>query len=124
MRQRLGGYRHDLLVALRVVNGVEREMVRAEWEAWLRGEAWRCERAKGLLFASESDLPATPGEGEALGLGLNAEGEGKDEEKGKEKKAKEKKKERTEALRKWYAEYCGSCLEEQRKIGERSQSLL
>jgi len=122
MRQRLGGYRHDLLVALRVVNGVEREMVRAEWEAWLRGEAWRCERAKGLLFSSEPDLPATPVDGEALGLGLglNTESEGKDEEKGEEKK----KRERMEALKKWYVEYCGSCLEEQRKIGERSQSLL
>lgn len=29
-RQHLGSYRHDLLVAMRVVNNVEREMMRAE----------------------------------------------------------------------------------------------
>lgn len=30
-RQNLGSYRHELLVAMRVVNNVEREMIRAEY---------------------------------------------------------------------------------------------
>ncbi|EAQ91219.1 hypothetical protein CHGG_03154 [Chaetomium globosum CBS 148.51] len=37
VRQRMGAYRHDLLVAMRVVNKVEREMLHAEWESWLAG---------------------------------------------------------------------------------------
>lgn len=44
-RQTLGTYRHDLLVAMRVVNRIEREVVQAEYEDWLMGENRRC----GLL---------------------------------------------------------------------------
>lgn len=51
-RQHLGGYRHDLLVAIRVVNKLEREMVSAEWSNWLHEETIRCgqAQAKGLLM--------------------------------------------------------------------------
>lgn len=48
-RQRLASYRHDLVVAMRVVNGVEREVVRSEWEAWLADESARCEEMRGVL---------------------------------------------------------------------------
>ncbi|KAI9873977.1 MAG: SNF1-interacting protein, partial [Pleopsidium flavum] len=43
-RQHLGSYRHDLLVAMRVVNSVEQEMLRAEWENWLLDETNRCKQ--------------------------------------------------------------------------------
>lgn len=34
---------------MRVVNGVEREVVRAEWENFLADENARCEEVRGLL---------------------------------------------------------------------------
>lgn len=48
-RTRLAAYRHDLLVALRVVNRVDREIVQAEYESWVAGEARRCRRVYELL---------------------------------------------------------------------------
>jgi len=42
-------YRHDLTVALRVVNRVERDVVGAEWEDWLRGEERKCVRVEEML---------------------------------------------------------------------------
>lgn len=41
-RRRLGSQRHDLIIALRVVNSIEREMVEAEWEGWLHDESAKC----------------------------------------------------------------------------------
>ena len=41
-RQRLGRHRHELLVGLRVVDRIEREVVKSEWEGWVREEAGRC----------------------------------------------------------------------------------
>ena len=41
-RQHLGTYRHDLLVAMRVVNSIEKEVIQAEWEDWVSGENNRC----------------------------------------------------------------------------------
>lgn len=97
-RQRLGNYRHDLLVAMRVVNGIEREMLQSEWENWLADENGRCEQARLLVLegGSGSGNARVSGRGEAAQKVL-----GGDE---KEKKALMK-----EALRKWYEEYCGSC---------------
>ncbi|KAJ9637306.1 SNF1-interacting protein [Coniosporium tulheliwenetii] len=48
-RQSLGAYRHDLLVALRVVNSVEREVLRAEYENWVLDEGMRCRKLEGML---------------------------------------------------------------------------
>lgn len=48
-RQRLASYRHDLVVAMRVVNGVEREVVRSEWENFLEDENARCEEMRNVL---------------------------------------------------------------------------
>lgn len=52
-RQRLASYRHDLIVAMRVVNGVEREIVRSEWENFLADENARCEEMRGVLDREE-----------------------------------------------------------------------
>ena len=46
----MGQYRHDLLVAMRVVNTIEQEMINAEWEHWATEEANKCERASDLLL--------------------------------------------------------------------------
>jgi len=50
-RQRLGNFRHDLLVAMRIVNGIEREMLQSEWENWLVDENGRCEQVKGMVLS-------------------------------------------------------------------------
>lgn len=48
-RQNLGSHRHDLLVALRVVNRIEKEIVEAEYENWLLDETHKCERIGTML---------------------------------------------------------------------------
>jgi hypothetical protein len=45
----LGTHRHDLLVALRLVNRIEREVVDAAFESWVRDEAGRCDRVGKML---------------------------------------------------------------------------
>ncbi|KAF2160502.1 hypothetical protein M409DRAFT_70459 [Zasmidium cellare ATCC 36951] len=48
-RDALARYRHDLLVALRVVNRVERDVVLAEWEDWVRSEEKKCAKIEGMV---------------------------------------------------------------------------
>jgi hypothetical protein len=48
-RQNLGSHRHDLLVALRVVNRIEKEVIDAEYENWLLDETRKCERMRAIL---------------------------------------------------------------------------
>jgi hypothetical protein len=54
-RQSLSTYRHDLLVALRVVNRIEQEVLVAEYENWLRDEVGLCDRIGGLLGGSDGE---------------------------------------------------------------------
>ncbi|KAG0640442.1 hypothetical protein HOY80DRAFT_903624 [Tuber brumale] len=86
-RQHLGSYRHDLLVAMRVVNSLERDMVYAEWDNWLFEETSRCKQA---LFILNSRKPPTGSTGQ------NSTFEGGDRG------------EHSEAA-KWLSEYCDSC---------------
>ncbi|MCJ1397981.1 SNF1-interacting protein [Xylographa trunciseda] len=53
-RQHLGTYRHDLMVAMRVVNSIEKEILQAEWEDWIVGETARCSQL-GKIIAKEND---------------------------------------------------------------------
>ena len=55
-RQILGRYRHDLMVAMRVVNGVEREVVKSEWEGWVKSEARRCRAVEGLVSDNSTEV--------------------------------------------------------------------
>jgi VAD1 Analog of StAR-related lipid transfer domain/BAR domain of APPL family/PH domain len=86
-RQKIGMYRHDLLVAMRVVNSIEREVLRGEWERWVMTENRRCRQLGGMLEqvsnATESGLDQL----------------GSDQE-----------------VQQWYDEYCLSCQEEQEKL--------
>lgn len=86
-RLRLATQRHDLLVALRLVNRVEKETIQAEWENWLLDEGVRCQRVGRILHAADSST------------------------------AGEVKKSRREALRQWYDEYCESCRREREGLG-------
>ncbi|OAL36944.1 hypothetical protein AYO20_03713 [Fonsecaea nubica] len=49
-RQRLGTQRHDLLVAVRVVNSIEKQIVQAAWEQWVVDEHRRCQVVEGLVL--------------------------------------------------------------------------
>ena len=91
-RQQLGFRRHDLLVALRVVNSIEKELLKAEWQRWVVGENIRC-RQLGLLLKKGHDRPPTEGEGTLLGSDspLNMTLEGRVE------------------VNEWYEDYCNSC---------------
>lgn len=48
-RQRMGTYRYDLMVAMRIVNSIEREMLQSEWENWLVSENALCEDLRFIL---------------------------------------------------------------------------
>ncbi|KAI1939040.1 SNF1-interacting protein [Ophidiomyces ophidiicola] len=88
-RERLGSYRHDLLVALRVVNSIEKEVVRAEWERWVRQETKRCQMVDHVL------------------RGRRFENESIDEMRQNLSES--------EDVENWYKDYCFSC-EQQRKV--------
>ncbi|KAL2201071.1 hypothetical protein P885DRAFT_73421 [Corynascus similis CBS 632.67] len=103
VRQRMGAYRHDLLVAMRVVNKIELEMVHSEWESWLAGEMRRCEQVKDLLGRWED------------GVDVDASGVVDDE-------GREKQRRRRAALREWFSEYCTSCAAEEKRVLERMET--
>ena len=48
-RKQLNVMRHELLVSLRSVNIIEKEIVEEEWMTWLGEEVYRCDRAAQLL---------------------------------------------------------------------------
>ncbi|KAI9753691.1 MAG: hypothetical protein M4579_005043 [Chaenotheca gracillima] len=88
-RSNLALYRHDLLVAMRVVNDIERSVLRAEWADWVGTEVRRCERVgERLGLVGDDDNPDK-----------NVEGDSDDGE-------------RKERLKTWYREYCESCRRE------------
>jgi hypothetical protein len=55
-QEQLGIARHNLVVALRFVNGMEKEMVSAEWERWIIQEMTRCNMVSAALGGQEGGL--------------------------------------------------------------------
>ncbi|KAF8541428.1 hypothetical protein BDD12DRAFT_829186 [Trichophaea hybrida] len=55
-QEKLGIVRHNLVVALRFVNGMERDMVSAEWERWVVQEMRRCRMVSTALGGLEGGL--------------------------------------------------------------------
>lgn len=109
-RQHLGTYRHDLTVAMRVVNNIDRDVMRAEWENWLLDENSRCKQVQELLRdggtrPSSKKKPREPHTQQVI--------------QAKEKGSGHK----FEDLRKWHEEYCGSCRLEQDKLLQGSKNL-
>ena len=98
-RQHLGSYRHDLLVAMRIVNNVEREILRAEWENWLLDENTRCKQVQRILREEGTNVSPT------------RRIKGADPEIVLDRKAKERMGNMDNLLR-WQKEYCGSCQRE------------
>jgi hypothetical protein len=103
-RQRLGSYRHDLVVAMRVVNSIEREMVASEWENWLADEVGRCEAAGRLLELDGSTQKEETGDkSEKVGSKLS---EG-----------------RLQRVKDWHGEYCASCRKDWSAVARRSGAM-
>ncbi|PYI06345.1 transcription factor SipA3 [Aspergillus sclerotiicarbonarius CBS 121057] len=94
-RERLASYRHDLLVALRVVNSIEREVVQSEWERWLKQELRRCRQVQILLGKREG--------GEDVDLEVDRTGQSVFAE-------------LTDDVQQWYETYCTSCQAEHAQI--------
>lgn len=92
-RQRLGSYRHDLIVAMRVVNSMEREMIHSEWENWLINEKSLCDDL--ALMLQKNDLSGASKE--KIG--------GRETRKIMESMTSDQKK----ALQAWRDDHCGSC---------------
>ncbi|KUJ20936.1 uncharacterized protein LY89DRAFT_778579 [Mollisia scopiformis] len=108
-RQHLGTYRHDLMIAMRVVNNVEREMMRAEWENWLLDENTRCKQVQALLREPPNSTSKSK--------------KGKTVESQTVLDAQAKEKVRLDGLRIWQQDYCGSCKLEQDLILKERQHL-
>ncbi|EED20113.1 transcription factor SipA3, putative [Talaromyces stipitatus ATCC 10500] len=87
-RQRLGTYRHDLVVALRVVNRIENEVLKGEWERWLERETSRCDRVSGILESQVGDREKN----ESVLSGHEQD------------------------VKRWYDQYCSSCHEELQQL--------
>lgn len=96
-RQHLGSQRHDLLVAMRVVNTIERELVQAEWEDWLLDEIVRCNQLGALIRQNSTQLLAEKDKTEQKPLGADSN--------------------RLEAVRAWHRDYCDSCKREMALTG-------
>ncbi|KAI1169953.1 PH domain-containing protein [Nemania sp. FL0916] len=101
-RQKLGSYRHDLVVAMRLVNNVEAEMVRLEWENWLTVENSRCEQAGKTLRDATSKTSNSKADASKAQLAQKVLSSEDDQD------AREQA-QRIQNLRQWYEEYCGSC---------------
>ncbi|KLJ08304.1 hypothetical protein EMPG_16254 [Blastomyces silverae] len=94
-RERLGIYRHNLLVALRVVNRIEKEVIQAEWERWLLQETQKCQVIEILLNDRER---------------LHDRGESDDIVSDFEKRFA------AADIKDWYQDYCLSCQRELEKV--------
>ncbi|KAL5337669.1 hypothetical protein BJX70DRAFT_229049 [Aspergillus crustosus] len=92
-RERLGVYRHNLLVALRVVNSIEKEVIQSEWEGWVQQELRRCHQVEDLL-ADDGNRSGAQNDknGQKVLTGLSDD------------------------VRQWYETYCTSCQKEQEQF--------
>lgn len=101
-QQRLGSQRHDLVVALRVINSIEREMVDAEWEGWLYGEVAKCKQIEMHLLKDatgsiKSNDRSVSGKQQSLVLEhVN-----------------------WSDVRTWHEKYCSSCIQEEESLMEK-----
>lgn len=87
MRQRMGTYRHDLLVAMRFVNRIEREILQAEYENWLVDETLKCKHLGAILQSNNTRKTAAD---------LNQV--------------------KFNSVKSWLREYCNDCEEQQQLV--------
>ncbi|KAL8694240.1 MAG: hypothetical protein Q9218_001066 [Villophora microphyllina] len=94
-RRRLGSHRHELMVALRVVNSIEREMVESEWEHWLYAESAKCGQMNTLIQKNHTES-FDGDDNTELRKQYSSGNESMDWSK----------------VRSWHSRYCGSCFRE------------
>ncbi|KAL9585269.1 MAG: hypothetical protein Q9212_001630 [Teloschistes hypoglaucus] len=92
-RRRLGYQRHDLMVALRVINSIEQEMVETEWERWLYAESARCGQMNTLIHRNRTESSLSGGK-----TAPSKQGSGRFLD--------------WSEVRSWHNTYCGSCSRE------------
>ena len=114
-RQRMGLHRHALLISMRMLNGVEAEMVQSEWENWLSDENARCEQVRSMLLYEAPDPSKGSGKMSARDK-ANAQ-QAQQMLGGKFQGSRQK-------LQAWHEEYCGSCGRDQHALLQRSHSLV
>jgi hypothetical protein len=85
-RQNIAGYRHDLIVAMRVVNVLDREILHAEWENWVLDETIHCQQLEDLLSKNQTDSSYVGRSGSSKDIAH---------------------------IQEWHREYCGSCRQQQ-----------
>lgn len=57
-RKSIAKYRHNLLVSMRLINSLEKEMLQAEWENWLFDENETCKEFIELTSGVDDDMSA------------------------------------------------------------------
>jgi hypothetical protein len=103
-RQRLATYRHDLLVAMRLVNRIESDSIQAEYENWVSEENARCKKLGSVLSGG--------GDGDGASSSLSKEAS--------QLVARlENASGGVEDVRRWYKEYCAACRVEQAELAGR-----
>ena len=100
-RQHLGSYRHDLLVALRVVGRIEREIMQAEWENWLHDEVAKCRALQTMVDENRTQILTSRSEQDGV----------------QHNPVMEKDHDRFQEIRVWLDGYCGSCSKKQEQLG-------
>jgi hypothetical protein len=95
---------------MRLVNNVEREMMRAEWENWLLDENTRCKQVQMMLRENVTNISPTQ------------RIKGADPQQVPDMKERDRLSKR-ENLKRWQEEYCGSCQQEQELLFEGRQRL-
>jgi hypothetical protein len=109
-RQHLGSYRHNLVVAMRMVNSVEKEVLQAEWENWLLDENTRCRHVDAMLRDNRtSTLQGRGGKESDSQKVLSAHIRVSDD--------------KLDELKEWQTGYCNSCKLEQDKLFEGREHL-
>jgi hypothetical protein len=98
------------MVAMRVVNNVEREMLKAEWENWLLDENTRCKQVQMILRENRGNISP------------NRRIKGVDSQQVLEAKERERSL-KIDNLRKWQEDYCGSCHLDQERLLDRQKHL-
>lgn len=85
------------MIAIRVVNNVEREVVKAEWENWLLDENQRCRQVQMMLQEDRSKRPRQQGDSQQAMVTSEQQLQ-------------------MDELQRWHEDYCGSCRLEQEKL--------
>jgi hypothetical protein len=108
-RQKMGTYRHNLVVSMRMVNRIERDMIRAEWENWLGDEMLRCDKMGTKLEKMMERDSSSSGSQDGAAAGDDDHASGWEQEFAT-----------LEGLREWYERYCGSCRADMRALAASS----